>query len=284
MPGRFHRPFSIAAFLRLTRFWNLAIIAFSQYATAWALIDKSHFPGWRLFFLSASTMLIAAAGYVINDYYDVKIDLINKPERVVIGKGITRRYALFIHTVLSLTGVAIGVILSWKIGLINFLSSFLLWWYSNALKRQPFVGNIMVAVLTALSIELVNVLYNVNNHLVTTYALFAFFMTLIREIIKDMEDLKGDHTFGCRTLPIVWGLRRTKAVLYTLISVFALTVAGVNQSLLGLPMTYFAVFLFVPLAWLIVRLIRADTVRDFRRLSWFCKTIMLLGIVSMFFV
>jgi 4-hydroxybenzoate polyprenyltransferase len=284
MPGRLTKPFSLSALLRLTRFWNLVIIGLSQYVAAWALIDHSSIFGYRLFLLSASTILIAAAGYVINDYYDIKIDLINKPERVVIGKSVTRRYALFFHTVLSLAGVGIGVLLSWKIGVINFMSGFLLWWYSNSLKRQPFVGNFTVALLTGLSIELINVFFEVNNHLVTIYAIFAFCMTLVREIIKDMEDLKGDHTFGCKTLPIVWGLRKTKLLLYAVLVMFGTSVVALNEMLVGLPMGYFAVFLFLPLGWLLAKLIRADTIKDFHRLSTFCKVIMLMGIVSMGFV
>ena len=260
------------------------IIGFSQYVAAWALIDPKSILGYRLFFLSASTILIAAAGYAINDYYDIKIDLINKPERVVIGKSITRRYAIFFHTVLSMAGVGIGFLLSWKIGLVNFISGFLLWWYSNSLKRQPFVGNFTVALLTGLSIELVNVFFDVNNHLVTIYAIFAFFMTLVREIIKDMEDLKGDNTFGCKTLPIIWGLRKTKVLLYGLLWVFCTSVVALNYFLVGLPMRYFGVFLFLPLGWLLVKLIRADTIKDFHWLSLFCKAIMLMGIVSMAFV
>src|SRR5450432_771490 len=151
--------FTIIALLRLTRFWNLVIIAFSQFATAGLLMGLQHLSDYRLFLLSSSTVMIAAAGYIINDYYDIKIDLINKPERVVIGKSITRRYAILFHTMLSFSGVGIGFLLGWKIGLINFLTAFLLWWYSNSLKRQPFIGNLTVAILTGLSIEIVNVFY-----------------------------------------------------------------------------------------------------------------------------
>jgi 4-hydroxybenzoate polyprenyltransferase len=284
MSTRVTKPISFTALLRLTRFWNLAIIGFSQYVAAWALIDPRSVFGYRLFFLSASTILIAAAGYVINDYYDVKIDLINKPERVVIGQGVTRRYAIFFHTVLSFAGVGIGLLLNWKIGVVNFVSGFLLWWYSNSLKRQPFVGNLTVALLTGLSIELVNLYFGVDHHIVTIYAIFAFFMTLVREIIKDMEDLKGDNTFGCRTLPIIWGLRKTKALLYGLLVVFGASVVAFNYFLVGLPMLYFGLFLFLPLGWLLIKLIRADTIRDFHWLSMFCKAIMLMGIVSMVFV
>ncbi len=278
------QPFTFSALLRLTRFWNLVIIAFSQYATAGLLMGLQHLRDYRLLLLSSSTVLIAAAGYIINDYYDIKIDLINKPERVVIGKSITRRYAILFHTMLSFLGVGIGIFLNWKIGLINFLSAFLLWWYSNSLKRQPFVGNLTVGILTGLSIELVNVFYEVNNHLVIIYAIFAFFMTLVREIIKDMEDLKGDNTFGCKTLPIIWGLRKTKVLVYLLLFVFSVLVIVLNQLMVSMPIYYFIVFLFLPLGWLLLKLSRADTIRDFYQLSLFCKVIMLLGILSMAFV
>ena len=234
--------------------------------------------------LTVSTVLIAAGGYVINDYYDVKIDLINKPERVVIGKSITRRYALLIHTLLSLTGVGIGFLLSWKIGLVNAGCAFLLWLYSNALKRLSFIGNFTVALLTGLSIFIVNVLYPPWSVLTCIYALFAFFITLVREIIKDLEDLKGDDTFGCRTLPIVYGIRKTKMVNYFLLILFSMVVISLNQLVTPLPMEFFAWSLFLPMAAFSGWLVRADTRRDFYQLSQFCKVIMLAGILSMAFL
>lgn len=260
------------------------IIAFAQVFTAVFLVEAPVFSDLRFYLLCLSTVLVAAGGYVINDYYDVKIDYVNKPERVVIGKGITRRYALFFHTVLSLSGVAIGFLVQWQIGVINFLSAFLLWWYSNSLKRQPFIGNFVVALLTGLSIILVNVLYDQENGFVIIYALFAFFMTLIREIVKDMEDLKGDNTFGCRTLPIVFGLRKTKVILYILLLLFAGTVLLLNAWFTKFHLYYFLLSLFVPLGFLLARLIRADTKRDFYWLSQWCKVIMLLGVSSMVFI
>lgn len=274
----------IESLLKLTRFGNLVIIGITQYFTAAFLVDRSTLDDGRLFLLSVSTVLIAAAGYIINDYYDVKIDYINKPERVVIGKNIPRRYAILFHVVLSGIGIIIGLLLSWRIAALNVLSAFLLWLYSNNLKRLPFIGNFSVAFLTGLSVWIVDLLYRHGSALIVIYASFAFFMTLVREIIKDMEDLKGDNTFGCRTLPIVWGLRRTKFVIYFILAVFALTVILINQFYKALPLEYFLIFLFIPLLILLYRLIRADTTRDFATLSTFCKIIMLLGILSMAFV
>ncbi|MEO5600835.1 MAG: geranylgeranylglycerol-phosphate geranylgeranyltransferase [Cyclobacteriaceae bacterium] len=274
----------VVSFARLTRVWNLFIIAFAQYFTAAFLIDLKTIFDWRLFILSSSTVAIAAAGYIINDYYDVKIDLVNKPERVVVGKSITRRYAILFHTLLSFLGVALGLILSWKIAAVNFASATVLWWYSNNLKRQPFIGNFVVALLTGISIWLVDSLYKTGHTLILMYASFAFFMTLIREIIKDMEDLKGDNTFGCQTLPIVWGMRKTKLFIYVILSIFGFTVLLLNLYFGNLPLYYFFLFLLVPLLWFLLRLISADTKNDFAWLSRFCKLILLLGIFSMAFI
>jgi 4-hydroxybenzoate polyprenyltransferase len=274
----------IESLLKLTRFGNLVIIGITQYFTAAFLVDITTLDDGRLFLLSVSTVLIAAAGYIINDYYDVKIDYINKPERVVIGKNIPRRYAILFHVVLSGIGILIGLLLSWRIAALNVLSAFLLWLYSNNLKRLPFIGNFSVAFLTGLSVWIVDLLYRHGSALIVIYASFAFFMTLVREIIKDMEDLKGDNTFGCKTLPIVWGLRRTKFVIYFILAIFGSTVLLINKFYKALPLEYFLIFLFIPLLILLYRLIRADTTRDFAALSTFCKIIMLLGILSMAFV
>ncbi len=170
----------------------------------------------------------------------------------------------------------------WQIAVINFFSAFILWWYSNALKRQPFIGNLSIAFLTALSIFVIPFLYaEANIMYVLIYGMFAFQATLLREIIKDIEDLKGDNTFGCRTLPIIWGIRRTKNVIYLLATAFLVLVLTLHYTVEPLPMDYFALFLFAPLAWLIVQTIRADTKKDFGRLSVVCKVIMLLGVFSM---
>jgi len=271
----------IESFLRLTRAWNLVIIVFAQYFTACFLAKADVIHDTSLFLLSLSTVLIAAGGYVINDYYDVKIDFINNPERVVVGKTIHRRFAILLHIALSMMGVAIALMVSWKLAGVNVFSVAILWFYSNLLKRLPFIGNFTVALLTGASIAIIILLYRVNIGLTLVFSLFAFFMTLVREIIKDMEDLKGDTTYGCKTLPIVWGIPKTKTVLYIIIIIFSITVVVINYFYVKLSIIYFVMLLFVPLAWLTRQLYRADTKKDYRWLSSFCKVIMLLGILSM---
>ncbi len=276
----------LVSLFRLTRFWNLAIIALAQFSTAVFLFQQGSkaFTDIWLCVLSLSTILIAAAGYIINDYYDIKIDLINKPERVVIGKTITRRYALLFHSIISFFGVALGLLINWKVGAVNFICAFLLWLYSNNLKRQPLIGNMLVSLLTGLSVFILAFLYEKFYVLVFVYSLFAFFITLIREVVKDMEDVKGDTTFGCKTLPIVWGIRRTKVFLFLLIAIFSCVVIILDYYRLSIPLIYLLPLLLIPMALLVVGLAVADTKLQFYRLSQLCKFIMLLGIATMIFV
>lgn len=267
--------------LKLTRFWNLLIIAAAQVFTAGFLMGPERLYDRHLYALALSTVMIAAAGYIINDYYDVKIDYINKPMRVVVGKGVTRRVALFLHGLFSAAGILLGAWLSLRMAALNIFCVFLLWWYSNNLKRWPFVGNFAVALLTGLSVWAVAVLYRSASLGVAAYGVLAFFITLIREIIKDMEDVRGDNTFGCQTLPVVWGMRGTKRFIYFLVAIFGVVVALLDYFLIHLPIAYFVVALYLPLLALVYFLYRADTIRQFRNLSGFCKIIMLLGIGSM---
>jgi 4-hydroxybenzoate polyprenyltransferase len=274
--------------LRVIRWPNLLIIALTQYLTAIFLVGdlpqwKFFITDWRLFLLCLSTVLIAAAGYIINDYYDIKIDYINKPDKVVIGKIIKRRVAMVIHLTLSSIGFLLGVAVSMWVGMVNLVAIFLLWLYSNQLKRLPLVGNLVVAILTAASVLIVALRYQQNNLYVYMYAIFAFTITLLREIIKDMEDLKGDSDFGCKTLPIIWGIRRTKYLLYLIVAVFIVSIIYFLQKL-AIEYLYFymAVFL-IPMIFFIYRLIGADSKRNFSYLSNFCKLLIIFGILSMVF-
>src|SRR5690606_19191379 len=163
-----------------------------------------------LYLIVLSTLLIAAAGYIINDYFDVKIDLVNKPKRVIVGRYLKRRMAIGTHQLLNVLGVIAGLLVSYKVALVNIFSVSPLWLDSERYKRQLLIGNVAVSLLTALSLMILTVHYPQNRKLIFIYAVFAFFISLIREIVKDIEDMKGDAFHGCRTLPIVVGIRRTK--------------------------------------------------------------------------
>lgn len=280
---------TLKGILKMVRWRNLLIIAMSQYLSAIFLIGPSsayqrYLGDLDLLLICMGTILIAAAGYIINDYYDVKIDYINKPGKVVVGSILKRRVAMFIHVSLNLLGIVAGLLVSFKIALINLLASVWLWGYSNQLKRMPFIGNMSVALLSGLAIAVIGIHYQPENNLIYIYALFAFFVSIIREIVKDIEDLKGDATFGCRTLPVVWGIRSTKSLIFFLIFLFALLLIEMISEIKSRNIYIYFALMSIPATIFVYRLWVADTIRQFRLLSSYLKLFMLLGVLSMVFV
>lgn len=276
----------VLGFLRLIRVQNLLIVVLTQFLARIALVGpRSEWPRLlvdpTIWLLSFSTVCIAAAGYIINDYFDVKIDLVNKPDRVVIGRYLKRRVAIGTHQLLNVIGCLIGLYLSKWVFLADVISVSLLWFYSAQFKRQPFIGNVVISLLTALSLIVLAIYYRQNADMLLIYALFSFGISLVREIIKDMQDIRGDARFGCRTLPIIWGLRRTKYLLYVLIGSFIMTLFLIAHSLGNPRLGYIFLLLLIPITWLVYRLVLADTRRDFGYLSTLCKLIMLIGVISM---
>ncbi|WP_044198491.1 geranylgeranylglycerol-phosphate geranylgeranyltransferase [Dyadobacter tibetensis] len=279
------KEFVIGSF-RLVRITNLVIVALTQYFTRILLIGPAE--NWRtiiadrdLFLISLSTVCIAAAGYVINDYFDIKIDIVNKPHRVVVGRFLKRRWAMGAHQMLNVTGALLGLLVSPWIFIINVASITLLWFYSERYKRLPFIGNFIVSLLTGASLLILTVHFPANRQLVLIYAIFSFFISFIREVVKDMEDIRGDQAHGCRTLPIIWGIPKTRNFLYLFIGTFVLILFALasvldNPLLIGLFM-----ILLVPIGLFTRKLSKADTKKDFKILSSYCKVIMLLGLLTM---
>ncbi len=283
------RTLSFRGLFRISRPINLLLVAFAQVMAAHFLIGTtaSGLPvlhDYRLYLLVLSTVIITAAGYMINDYYDVKIDYVNRPHEVVVGKGIKRRMVIFLHSIFNFAAIGLGWLVAPRVAAMDFLACFLLWIYSNRLKRGPFVGNLTVAFLTGLSVYLVAFYYQKSELLVLTYAMFAFFLNLIREIIKDIEDRPGDRKHGCRTLPIVIGFRRTKQVIFGIAFVFVcsilIVVFKINSPIL---FVYFGV-LGLAFVWFMWKIYQADRKKHFTQLSAIAKILMLVGTLSMAFL
>ena len=254
----------------------------TQYAVAFFLIEKtSSFYDLGLLATIISTLLIAAAGYGINDYYDIKIDLINKPERVVVGTKLKRRPVLLTQICLNGLGLVLGILVSWKIGLINAVSILLLWSYSNRLKRMPFIGNLTIGILTGLSLLIIGVYFGSYSQNLFIYSFFAAVVTLVREIIKDLEDLKGDKAHDCQTLPILFGVSKTKLIIYFIVSIFLAVVFYFLITANSRLVWFYFLILIVPFTHFMILLYRSDTVKRFSHLSLYAKFIMILGILSM---
>lgn len=296
-----------AAFFSLVRWPNLVFIALTQllfYGCIYLpLYREPHHAAFVL--LLFASVFIAAAGYIINDYFDVNIDRVNKPEKNVVDKIIHRRWAIIWHLALSIVGLlltafAVGLH-RWYLVLANAGCVALLWFYSTSLKRQLLIGNVVISALTAWTILVLffafthpgdafnsdNLLSRRFFRIAFLYAGFAFIISLIREAVKDMEDLEGDGRYGCRTLPIVAGINATKVYsgvwLAVLIAVLLVLQAYVLQLGWWPSVIYNIAFIIAPLFLTLARLRKAVTSADFAQLSRYAKWIMLSGILSMIF-
>jgi 4-hydroxybenzoate polyprenyltransferase len=311
----------IAAFLRLIRWPNIFFIIFTQVLFYYCIVIPSATGGnvevhWNIpikltpfyfVLIVLSSVSIAAAGYIINDYFDLNIDQVNKPDSIVIQRIIGRRWAIVWHLVLSAAGITIAFYLSWKlknpvIAFANFGCVLLLWLYSTSFKKQLLIGNVLISLLTAWVILVIyfaelavsrfdeplyrNIIKTIFKFSVI-YSSFAFIISLIREVIKDIEDRDGDAKYGCKTMPIVWGVPATK--MFVSIWLFVLSAALIIIELYGLMKGWWlgAVFCFVtviiPLGKIFMQLQKASSNADYHRLSSQVKWVMLAGIVSMIF-
>ncbi|MFC2089787.1 geranylgeranylglycerol-phosphate geranylgeranyltransferase [Bacteroidota bacterium] len=312
------------SFLSLIRLPNLLVIAFTQFAMKYLVMDpllpsasfSLQFSNIHFLLLVLATLLIAAAGYIINDYFDTRPDRINKPSRVVIGVSITRRTAMTLHSLFNILGIGIGIYLSISIGLlvlsmIFMLTTGLLWFYSTNYKRQLLIGNLIIAFLTSM-VPVVIVLFEIpmlnkeygqvmlqydRNFMyiffwVGGFGLFAFLTTLIREIIKDAKDFEGDAAYGMRSLPIVVGTKATKGILAFLIltTLFLLVFVLIKFIMFSgdqvdfISLIYFMVFLVLPLFVLLTLILVATNKTDYHRAGIVIKIIMLFGVLYSFVV
>lgn len=299
-------------YLKLVRIQNLLIIALLLYFVRYFLI----LPFYELEFLDMQFdnisflifvlgyVLLTAGGYAINDYYDIGIDEINKPNKTILRKEIplnNGKYAYFILT-------AIGFLLSiWailrieapKLIFVLLIITFLYWFYTTKYKREFLSGNIAVAFLAFIGVGItwlyeffsaVETLVIPIKHIgiltrvIVIYALFSFVLTFIREIIKDITDIEGDKEFNCSTIPIKYGVKKTKIVIYFLYFILFLIFIPALDYAFQKNMTYliaFAIMIIIMLFFSLYKLIKASSNKDFKFLEEFIKIIFLAGIFSM---
>lgn len=302
----------IAAFFRLVRWPNLVFIAVTQLLFEFCIYRKIYAQQpveetQQFLFLLIASVLIAAAGYIINDYFDLNIDQVNKPDKVVVNAIISRRWVIFWHMFLSMLGLfftvmALPVSGYWHLVLANMGCIILLWFYSTNLKKQLLIGNVLISLLTAwvigilflskFSLHIRSILLEDHDEVrlfryTILYASFAFIISLVREVIKDMEDVEGDRKYGCRTMPIRWGMNASKvfAAVWLVVLIAVLLILQFYVLPFGWwhSVLYCLVFILAPLVWILIRLYSAHTAVDFHKLSTMVKLVMFTGILSMVF-
>ena len=307
----------IISFIKLIRIQNLIIIALTQYLLRYFIIKPLiEAKGFDLvmthldfFLLSLSTILIAAAGFVINDYFDLKIDRINKPEKIIIGKRIKRRVAMGAHVVMNILGFIIGVYVAyavgnWNLAFIQVFAILSLWFYSTNFKFDLLAGNIIIAMMAALIplmvglyevpllnrdleqmyaqlIEAYDFNFNYVAYWTIGYAVFAFLMTFAREITKDMADMEGDEAYEASTLPIKWGTTAAKIIIAFIYFTVIVGAMVVQQMFLRdkISLSYVAIFICLPLIYTIYITFNSKERKQYLKASNFNKAISLFGIL-----
>ena len=323
MEGR-HPPYQIIVnlqifndILRLVRGSNLlflaALVWLMEKWVATPLLNATAFgeqmPGYMLLLLGTAIVLIAAGGYVINDYFDVKIDRINRPDEVIVTRSVSKPAAMRISLCLSGIGVVCGLVIAFllrslTLGIIFLIVPGLLWFYSSSYKRLFMVGNLIIALLAALTpmmVAMTNVAllerrygailpYTTLTHDLYVwlggFALFAFLLTWIREIIKDLQDQMGDRELECHSMPVVWGERWTK-VFVTALVVLTLAIIGhlwwhvlpFSTGWNSLSTRYIALGIVTPLLAVLWLLWAAKIPSDYKTCQQVVKFTMLVGML-----
>lgn len=294
-------------YLKLIRYQNLLLLAFMQLIFRYGFLEPqsiglalTHF---QYALLVLSTVLIAAAGYIINDILDQETDYDNKPDNVIVGKHISEKAAYNLYFVLNILGVCIGYYLANVIQRPSFAGIFIivsatLYMYATSLKQMLLVGNIIVALLLSISVLIIGIFdllpaTDVVNRpvmgdiftVLISYAVFAFVINLIREIVKDMEDVDGDYNQGMSTLPIALGVGRTAKVAFVLGIIATLVLLiFINGNLMSREL-YFSVlyallFVVAPLIFFLVKIWNAKEKAEFHLLSTVLKWVIFFGILS----
>ncbi len=307
----------IKPYLQLLRVGNLTFVAILLYVmekwVATPLLQLEQFgelmPWWILTLLIVSVVGIAAGGYVINDYFDVKIDRINRPDNLVVTRIISRDAAMNLFYGLTAVGVIAGTVVAWWAHSWTLLFTYvvipgLLWFYSASYKRMFLVGNLVVAFASAI-VPLLVAIANADylHHLYQNalayspivgelyvwtggFAAFAFLLTWVREIVKDIEDIEGDREMECRTLPIVWGDKVAKIIATILLVVIATLIVYILFAVLpfshewkSLPTRYVVFGLIVPILCSIVLLWAANNRTEYHRVQTIIKFAMFMGML-----
>jgi len=292
---------------KLIRYQNLLMLALMQLLFRYGFLNFQNIPlalnDWQYFLLVFATVMIAAGGYVINNIMDQATDNDNKPNQVVVGKSISETNAYNVYFVCTVLGVGAGFYLSNVIGKPGFAAIFIiisatLYLYATSLKQMLLIGNFVVALLLAFSVIIIGIfdllpVINPGNKIVMAelfsilldYAIFAFIINFIREIVKDLEDVNGDYNQGMNTLPIVLGIGRTsKLVLVLSLIPLVMVIFYIKNYFfaydLYIATLYALISIVAPLIYFAIKMVDAKKSIDFHHLSSILKLIILFGLFS----
>lgn len=273
----------IFSFFSVVRGYNIWVIALAQYLSAIFILapEKSALSillDWRLFVLVLASSLCIASGYIINNFYDAKKDLINRPKKAMIDRLVSQSTKLKVYFAINFFVAALASLISWRAVLFFSAYIFLIWFYSHKLKKYPLIGNLTAAVLAVLPFFAVLMHFKNFYHVIFAHATFLFLLILIREFIKDLENIEGDLANNYKTIPVLFGENIAKTMITiltcsTIIPVYFLT----DVYNVGYMDIYFYISL-VLLIFFLLRLWKSTLKEDYIKLHFLLKLIIVSGV------
>ena len=285
----------IISLFSVVRGYNIPIIILAQYLSAVFILAPEQralnvLLAFNLFILVFASSLTIASGYIINSFYDSKKDLINRPNKSMLDRLVSQKTKLNVYFTLNFIVALMALFVSWRAFLFFSVYIFLIWFYSHKIKKQPFIGNLMSAFLAVLPFFAILLYYynqipfeeieNYSNQLavIFAHASFLFLLLLIREMIKDLENLKGDLANNYKTIPIVYGEKFSKNIISALIIATVLPVYILIEIYdVGYMDTYFYSCLIV-LVFFVLALQKATQKEHFLRLHNVLKLLIVAGV------
>ena len=281
--------FKFLSLLSVVRGYNIALIVLAQYLAAIFIFSPEQTLGnvifnLDLYFLVLATICVIASGYIINNFYDSKKDRINKPIKSKIDSIVSQKIKLKIYFFLNFVGVVFGFLVSWRAALFFAIYIFLIWLYSHKLKKYPLMGLFSASILSILPFFAIFIYYKNFSTIIFTHAAFLFFVLMIRELLKDLENIKGDIVQDYQTIPVKYGEHFTKILITLLIFLTMNPVYFLwEYPEIGMMKYYFYFVGLVFLAFL-VYLWKAKTKRDYVILHNTIKLIIFIGVLSLMLI
>jgi len=273
----------IASFFSVIRGYNIWVIAMAQYLSAIFILAPEKraldiILDWRLFLIVVASTLTIASGYIINNFYDAKKDLINRPKKAMIDRLVSQETKLKVYFTINLIVALLMFFISWRAVLFFSAYIFLIWFYSHKLKKIFLVGNITASVLAVLPFFGILMYYKNFYEVIFAHATFLFLLILIRELIKDLENIEGDLITDYKTIPVVFGDKMAKSIISilaisTLIPIYFL----VEIYDVGYMDVYFYLSL-ITLLFFVIQLWNVNSKSAYLKLHFLLKFIIVAGV------
>lgn len=274
----------IFSFFSVVRGYNVFVIALAQYLSAIYILAPERraldiLLDWRLFILVLASTFAIASGYIINNFYDAKKDIINRPKKSYLDRLVSQKTQLRVYFTLNFLSALLGFIISWRAALFYSVYIFLIWFYSHKLKKYPIIGNLTASLLAVLPFFGILLYFKNFYHVIFAHAIFLYLIILIREMVKDLENIEGDLSNNYQTIPVKFGENFAKKIISGLLALtifpvyFLVNVYDVGYMDIYFYVSYILLLIFVLKLW------NSAGKIDYIKLHFLLKIILLAGVI-----